>query len=79
MSGYRYVTHECMGKEPGNSVEYWFILLGRKGQVYFPREVARVSGVGFVCLYTILQDRGVGRCFILILKGCTVCLCVSTV
>jgi hypothetical protein len=38
--------------------------------IYAPGEVVRVSGTRFVWLCTTGQVRGVGRCFIYILRGC---------
>lgn len=51
--------------------ENWFRLLGvgAGGGIYVTGEVTRVSAARFVWLCTIVQDRGVGRYFIRILRG----------
>lgn len=53
------------------ALENWFRLLGvgAGGGIYVTGEVTRVSGARFVWLCTIVQDRGVGRYFICILRG----------
>ena len=40
--------------------------------IYAPGEVTRISRARLVWVWTIGQVRGVGRCFIYILRGCRV-------
>lgn len=58
---------------PENSFRELVHLLGAgEGGIYAPDKVARVSGPRYVWPCTISQGRGVGRCFIYILRGCRV-------
>lgn len=56
---------------PGTAFDNWFIYWGTR-VVFMPLEVARVFGTRFVELCIIGQDRGVGRFFIYLLRGCRV-------
>lgn len=53
---------------PRNCLGELFVYWGLERGVYTPREVVRVSGERFVWPCTAGQDRGVGRCFLCILR-----------
>lgn len=57
----------------GTALENLILFNGGAGRgIYVPGEVAMVSGARFVWLCSFEQVRGVGRCFIYILRGCRV-------